>query len=106
MKVEEVRALSDEDIAREIENQHEAWRNLRFQNALGRLTEFHQLSEVRKSIARLLTIQRERAIERDPEAHYAGNDRVRARRRAEKQREQLAARRRAKYKQGRKPNRR
>lgn len=96
MNVEDVRALSDEDIRREIENQHEEWRNLRFQDALGRLTSFHQLREVRKSIARLHTILREREIEKDPVAHYAGNDRIRARRRAEKQAERLAKRRNAK----------
>lgn len=93
MNVEEVRGLSDEEIRREIESQHEEWRNLRFQNALGRLTTFHQLREVRKSIARLHTVLRERAIEREPAAHYAANDRVRARRRAEKQAKKITTRR-------------
>lgn len=102
MDVEEVRALSDAEIAREIQNRHEEWRNLRFQNALGRLTTFHQLREVRKTIARLHTIQREREIAADPVGHYASNDRIRARRRAEKQRERLAARRRARRQGGRK----
>ena len=51
MNLEEMRALSDTDLAAEIQNQHEEWRNLRFQNALGRLTQYHQISEVRKAIA-------------------------------------------------------
>ena len=82
MKVEDVRGLSDEEIAREIESQHEEWRNLRFQNALGRLTNFQQLREVRKSIARLKTVLREREIAADPEGHYGSNDGKRARNRA------------------------
>lgn len=84
MELEEMRGLSDADIVKEIENQREEWRNLRFQNALGRLTAFHQIRLVRKTIARLLTIQREREIAVDPVAHYAANGRVRERRQAEK----------------------
>ncbi|MDP9371424.1 MAG: 50S ribosomal protein L29 [Chloroflexota bacterium] len=95
MKVEDVRAMSDGDILNEIERQRETWRNLRFQNALGRLTSFHELREVRKSIARLKTVLREREIARDPEAYYAANDRIRARRRAEDQQKRVAARQRA-----------
>lgn len=79
-----MRGLSDADLAQEITNQHEEWRNLRFQNALGRLTTFHQLRNVRKTIARLLTVQRERVIAVDPVAYFAGNDRIRERRHAEK----------------------
>ena len=84
MELEEMRGLSDADIVKEIENQREEWRNLRFQNALGRLTTFHQIRLVRKTIAKLLTIQREREIAVDPIAHYAANGQVRARRQAEK----------------------
>lgn len=104
MNIEEVRALSDEEIAAEIEKQHEAWRNLRFQDALGRLTAFHQFREVRTAIARLKTVQKEREIAADPVAYYSANDRLRARRRAEKQAERLARRRRER--QSRNPKRR
>lgn len=92
MKLEEMRALSDADLVQEIANQHEEWRNLRFQNALGRLTTFHQLREVRKAIAQLLTIQREREIAADPVAHYASNAPIRRRRRAEKATEKVVKR--------------
>jgi large subunit ribosomal protein L29 len=81
MNIEDARALSSEEIAREIENRHEEWRNLRFQNALGRLTTFHQLRDVRKSIAQLKTVLREREIQADPVGHYSSNDRKRARNR-------------------------
>ena len=92
MNIEEMRSLTDEDLAKEIESQREEWRNLRFQDALGRLTTFHQFSLVRKNIARLKTIQRERAIAVDPAAHNAATTRIRARRRAEKQAEKVAQR--------------
>ncbi len=92
MELEEMRGLSDADIAQEIINQREEWRNLRFQNALGRLTTFHQLRRVRKNIAQLMTIQREREIAVDPVAHYAANAQIRKRRRAEKAAEKLTKR--------------
>jgi large subunit ribosomal protein L29 len=92
MNIEEMRSLTDADLTREIENLREEWRNLRFQNALGRLTTFHQIGAVRKDIARLKTIQREREIAADPEKHFAGTTKIRARRRREKQAEKIAKR--------------
>ena len=92
MNVEEMRSLTDADLAQEIETLREEWSNLRFQDALGRLATFHQFSEVRKNIARLKTIQRERAIAADPEKHFAETTKIRARRRAEKLREKIAQR--------------
>ena len=92
MNIEEMRSLTDADLEREIQSQREEWRNLRFQDALGRLSTFHQFSDVRKNIARLKTIQRERAIAANPEKHFAETTKIRARRRAEKQREKLAQR--------------
>lgn len=106
MELEEMRGLSDAEISQEIVNQHEEWRNLRFQNALGRLTTFHQLRNVRKTIARLKTIQRERVIAADPVAHFAGNDKVRARRRAEKAEEKVTQRQYARAQAARKTRRR
>jgi large subunit ribosomal protein L29 len=92
MNLEEMRSLTDADLAQEIESQREEWRNLRFQDALGRLTTFHQISLVRKNIARLKTIQRERVIAADPEKHFAETTRVRARRRREKVATKIAKR--------------
>jgi large subunit ribosomal protein L29 len=106
MNIEEMRALSDTDLAKEIDGQREEWRNLRFQDALGRLTTFHQLREVRKAIARLLTLQRERQIAADPEAHFTATDRIRARRRHEKQDKKVSQRKYAKREASRKQRRR
>ena len=90
--IEEMRSLTDADLAQEIETQREEWRNLRFQNALGRLTTFHQISGVRKAIARMKTLQRERQIALAPEEHFAQTTNLRARRRSEKQAEALSQR--------------
>src|SRR5688500_8931625 len=92
MNIEEMRSLTDADLAQEIENQREEWRNLRFQDALGRLTAFHLISQTRKNIARLKTIQRERAIAADPEGHFAATTKIRARRRNQKVAEKIAQR--------------
>ncbi len=43
------------------------WRNLRFQQAVGKLTATSRIREIRKDIARIKTIQMERLIE----AEYA-----------------------------------
>lgn len=106
MELEEMRGLSDADIAQEITNQREEWRNLRFQNALGRLTTFHQVRLVRKTIAQLMTIQREREIAADPVAFYAANDRLRKRRRAERAVEKIAKRKRERAQSARTTRRR
>lgn len=106
MELEEMRGLSDADIVKEIDNQREEWRNLRFQNALGRLTAFHQIRLVRKTIAQLLTIQREREIAVDPVAHYVANGRVRERRQAEKAAKKVSQRKYARAQSGRTTRRR
>ena len=92
MSIEDMRSLSDADLTQEIENRREEWRNLRFQNALGRLTTFHEISGVRKAIARMKTIQREREIALAPEQHFAETTKLRARRRREKVAETLSQR--------------
>ena len=92
MNIEEMRSLTDADLAAEIEIQREEWRNLRFQDALGRLTTFHQISLARKNIARLKTIQREREIAADPEQHFAATTLIRARRRRQKVAAKIAQR--------------
>lgn len=62
MQAEEIRALSDEDLAEELESARQELFNLRFQGATGRLAESNQIGRVKRDIARLLTIRRERDI--------------------------------------------
>jgi large subunit ribosomal protein L29 len=62
MKAVDVRAMSDEQIARTIGDLREEWRHLRFEDAVGRLTHTSRIGQIRRDIARLKTIQTEREI--------------------------------------------
>jgi large subunit ribosomal protein L29 len=59
MKKQELRALTEDDIARQVEELRQELFNLRFQFATRRLTNTARIREVRRDIARLLTRQRE-----------------------------------------------
>jgi large subunit ribosomal protein L29 len=62
MEAREIRKLSTADIQKRLEDAREEHFNLRFQRASGQLEDFNQLREVRRRIARLQTILRERQI--------------------------------------------
>jgi large subunit ribosomal protein L29 len=59
MKKQELRALGEADIARQLEELRQELFNLRFQYATRRLTNTARIRDVRRDIARLLTRQRE-----------------------------------------------
>ena len=63
----ELRNLGDTELVRRLAEAKEELFNLRFQNVTGQLDNPHRLREVRKDIARVLTVmhQRERATERE-----------------------------------------
>jgi large subunit ribosomal protein L29 len=65
MKPSEIRQLSDEEIKQRIKELEEELFNLRFQKALGQLEKPHRFKMIRKDIARMKTILREREIERE-----------------------------------------
>ena len=56
MKVAEVRELDVEELQRRVAQARRELFNLRFQHATGQLENTGQLKEVRKNIARLLTV--------------------------------------------------
>lgn len=56
MKVAEVRQLDVEELERRLAESRRELFNLRFQHATGQLENTGQLKEVRKNIARLLTV--------------------------------------------------
>ncbi|GAB4477755.1 MAG: 50S ribosomal protein L29 [Anaerolineales bacterium] len=62
MKASEIRALSDGELAKKIDETREALMNLRFQLAVGSLTDTSALRRTRRELARLLTVQRERQL--------------------------------------------
>jgi large subunit ribosomal protein L29 len=59
MKKQELRALTEDDLAQRVEDLRQELFNLRFQYATRRLTNTARIREVRRDIARLLTRQRE-----------------------------------------------
>jgi large subunit ribosomal protein L29 len=58
----ELRSLSDADLVRRLDESREELFNLRFQNATGQLDSSSRIGQVRKDIARLNTILRQREI--------------------------------------------
>ncbi|HDP2367575.1 TPA: 50S ribosomal protein L29 [Staphylococcus aureus] len=63
MKAKEIRDLTTSEIEEQINSSKEELFNLRFQLATGQLEETARIRTVRKTIARLKTVAREREIE-------------------------------------------
>jgi len=61
MKGEDVRALSDDQLADELLKLKKEQFNLRFQVATGQLEKTHRMGQVRRDIARVRTLMREKA---------------------------------------------
>ncbi|MGB7296221.1 MAG: 50S ribosomal protein L29 [Candidatus Aminicenantales bacterium] len=62
MRVDDIRQLGTPDLRTRIDEQREELRNLRFQRAIGQLTDAMRLRAVKRDIARLETILREREL--------------------------------------------
>ena len=62
MKIEEIRALSDADLKKRLEEAHQELFNLRFRLATRQLANHRELPKVRKRIARMNTIKQEREL--------------------------------------------
>ena len=62
MQITEVRELSDSELEKELTEQERALMNLRFRKATMQLTNTNELGNTRKTIARIKTVMRERAI--------------------------------------------
>lgn len=62
MKVEEVRALSDKELDKQLEEAHQELFNLRFRLATKQLVNHREIPRARKRIAQLKTIIREREL--------------------------------------------
>lgn len=62
MKVEEIRALSNEELKKQLEEAYQELFNLRFRLATKQLVNHRELPRVKKKIARLKTIIREREL--------------------------------------------
>jgi large subunit ribosomal protein L29 len=62
MKTAEIRNLSDVELGRRLDEAHQEMFNLRFQYATGQLKNTARLSEVRREIAQMRTVLREREL--------------------------------------------
>jgi len=63
LKADEIRALSDEELLKKLEETHEELFNLRFRLATRQLANHREIPRVRRSIARMKTILRERELD-------------------------------------------
>jgi len=62
MDVQDIRKMNREDLSKEMEGSHKELMALRFGAATRQLNDTSQISKVRKKIARLNTVIREREI--------------------------------------------
>jgi large subunit ribosomal protein L29 len=62
MEINEVREISKTDLKKELFEQKRSLMNLRFRKSAMQLTDTNELSRVRKNIARIKTVIREREI--------------------------------------------
>jgi large subunit ribosomal protein L29 len=65
LKASEIRDLTDDEVAQKLEEGRRELFNLRFQHATGALENTARLSSVKKQIARLLTLQLQRAAAKE-----------------------------------------
>ena len=61
MNVKEIRDMSNDELVKEIASLSEELYNLRFQQATGSLENPARMKDIRKTIARIKTLQTERA---------------------------------------------
>jgi large subunit ribosomal protein L29 len=66
MPVDDLRAMTDEELATELDESQRAAMNLRFRAATMQLANVAEIRSVRKRMARIHTIMRERQLARAP----------------------------------------
>lgn len=60
--IQEIRALSSEELKKQLDGAYRELLNLRFRLATKQLVNYHEIRNVRKRIARIKTIMREREL--------------------------------------------
>jgi large subunit ribosomal protein L29 len=61
-QTDSLRAMTDADLAKELQESHQALFNLRFQSSTRQLSDTSQIEKTRRRIARARTLIRERTI--------------------------------------------
>ena len=62
MRADEIRALGDQELARQLEEARGELFNLRFRVATRQLVNHREICRVKRKIARMMTIRRERQL--------------------------------------------
>jgi large subunit ribosomal protein L29 len=62
MIMDEIRKLTDDELAKQLEEAHRELFNLRFRAAANQLTNYNEVRKAKKSIARIKTVIREREL--------------------------------------------
>ena len=62
MKVDKIRALSTDELAKQLDDAYQELFNLRFRHATRQLANYSEIPKVRKKIAVMKTIVREREL--------------------------------------------
>lgn len=60
--VAELRRLNDAELSKQLDDLYQEQFNLRFQNASGQVKDMNRFKQVRRQIARIKTLQREREL--------------------------------------------
>ncbi|HEX5499952.1 MAG TPA: 50S ribosomal protein L29 [Thermomicrobiales bacterium] len=63
MKPADIRAMNEQQLSERLGELRREWRELRFQEAVGQLTATARIRQIRKDIARILTIRTEREMD-------------------------------------------
>lgn len=70
--LDELRGLSDEELNQRLADLKSEWRDLRFDEALGKLSNPMRIRHIKRDIARIKTIQTERRIAEELERALGG----------------------------------
>ena len=62
MEIDDLRALTELELEKELDDTHRELMNLRFRAATMQLANVKEIRKARKRIARILTVQREREL--------------------------------------------
>ena len=74
MSASELRELGDQELAERLAESKEELFNLRFQNVTGQLDNPRRMKQVKREIAQVLTVMREREIAAELVGDVAGGD--------------------------------
>ncbi len=65
MRIQEIRALNTEELKKQLAESYRELLNLRFRLVTRQLANYHEIRNVRKRIARIKTVLRERELSRE-----------------------------------------